>query len=193
MALRSVKDADGKGWLRVRHANGSEFPPLPQKLKVDLTRTDGGREYFTIQEGRMKGGRASVKVPAAAGSYLEPRVLHEASGTIRFDKKKEQLWYGSTGPIAAITDETNPVPDGTFNLEIPYEAHALAVTYESQSRFAKTWFRIGHEGDRFLHPGRVSAGCITVTDIPGWTAIYAYLIGRRANDTISVGIVEVTS
>jgi hypothetical protein len=42
-----------------------------------------------------------------------------------------------------------------------------------------TWFRIGHSGDRFLHPCRVSAGCVTVKDIGEWTKIYNYLINSR--------------
>ena len=86
---------------------------------------------------------------------------------------------------------SNPVPSGKHNLEIPYEAHSLGAPYQRESRYSTTWFRISHSGDRFLHPGRISAGCITVTNIKAWTRIYEYLIKARKGDNKSVGRIEV--
>ena len=56
---------------------------------------------------------------------------------------------------------------------------------------ARTWFRIGHGGDRFLHTGRASLGCITLIERNRWDALYAGLIRSRKGDGISVGTVEV--
>ena len=53
------------------------------------------------------------------------------------------------------------------------------------------WFRIGHSGDRYLHPGRVSAGCISITETARWMEIYDVLIKARKGDLMSVGILEV--
>ena len=61
----------------------------------------------------------------------------------------------------------------------------------ADSRYAKTWFRIGHSGDRYLHPGERSAGCITVKDTKRWTEIYRHLIISRKHDSRSIGVVKV--
>lgn len=57
-------------------------------------------------------------------------------------------------------------------------------------KYAKTWFRIGHEGSRFLHVGRRSLGCITVIDKEKWTDIYNHLIKSR-KDLKNIGDVTV--
>lgn len=187
MSTKHIKNADGKGWLIVKYSsNGSIYPPLPQFLRVDYLKQEGGRDYFNVLEGRSKGREASVVV----GGYLLDGDPKEPAGKIKFDRKAEKLWYGGQGPVKAITQPNNPVPLGTFDLEIPDEPHILGEPYESQTIYAKTWFRIGNSGDRYLHPGRVSAGCITIVDIPKWTDIYNYLIKRRKGDQ-SVATVEV--
>jgi hypothetical protein len=93
--------------------------------------------------------------------------------------------------VSVITDENNPQPYGVYDLEIPDEVHALGGAYESISPFAKTWFRVGHSGDRYLHTGSISAGCTTVTEVTAWTAIYNYLIARRKGDGRSVAVMRV--
>lgn len=93
--------------------------------------------------------------------------------------------------VAVVLDSSNPIPAGTWDIEIPDEFHDLGLGYSSASRFATTWFRIGHSGDRFLHPGSVTLGCATVTDVSAWTDIYNYLIFARKGDFRSVGQMEV--
>ena len=115
---------------------------------------------------------------------------YKGSANVKFDKSGGKLWYGGTGPVAAKTMNSNPVPNGTHALEIPYEPHILGETYENSAKFSKTWFRIGDSGDRFLHPGLISAGCVTVTDIKKWDSIYDYLINSRS-DKKNVGEIEV--
>jgi len=192
--FKSVTNADGKGWLLVRHSNGSIYPPLPQYLRVKHTGTSGGRENFTIKEsgrnGSLIGKTASVKQKGAGDSYLSSSMAYKGSATVEFDKGKKELRYGTAGPVAAYTLSSNPVPDGTHDLEIPYEKHPIASRYESSSKYAQTWFRLGHSGDRFLHPGTVSAGCVTVTAVSEWTKIYDYLINSR-KDNKNVGQITV--
>jgi len=50
---------------------------------------------------------------------------------------------------------------------------------------------IGHSGERYLHPGRVSAGCISITETTRWMEIYDSLIKARKGDFMSVGVLEV--
>jgi hypothetical protein len=82
-------------------------------------------------------------------------------------------------PITTVPALKNPVPVGMHDLEIPDEIHKLAQRFVSQTPFAETWFRIGHDGDRYLHPGTITEGCNTVEDIAKWTDVYNYLIKRR--------------
>lgn len=196
MAVRYVTNADGKGWLKVRYsknstANTTTYPPLPQFLRVNHQRIENGRDYFVIMAGRNKGKQASVKLKTGNISYLSPiSPFYTASAVVKFDITKGQLWYGDQGPVTAEIDSENPIPKGIYDLEIPYEPHIGGARYREQSKYVTTWFRIGHTGDRFLHPGERSAGCVTVTDIPAWTRIYEYLIRARKNDK-SVGTIEV--
>jgi hypothetical protein len=188
---RHVTNADGKGWLVVKWSSGGTVPAVPQFLRVDFIKREGGRDYFKVLEGARATMEASVVQKAGGGSYLAPGDSKEAAATLKFDRKKKQLWYGGTGPIATITHETKPVPLGVQDLEIPDEVHEKGAPYLQDSPFATTWFRIGHSGDRYLHPGLVSDGCVTVTDTKKWTEVYNYLIKRRKGDDKSVGTIEI--
>ncbi len=189
--IKHATNADGKGWLVVKWADGSSVPAIPQYLRVEHLRVQGGREYFRVLEGPRAGKEASVTQKAGGGSYLATGDPKEAAATVKLNRKTGQLWYGSVGPIATKTDPGNPVPTGTYDLEIPDEVHNLGTTYQGDSPFATTWFRVGHSGDRYLHPGRISAGCVTVTDTKKWTDVYNYLIKRRAGAGKSVGTIVV--
>ena len=212
--IAQVSNADGKGWLLVKHEspkdpNRPTFPPLPQHLKVSVSKVENGREYFRILEGRLSGTTASVKLAAGNKSYLIDLTPHTGPAYVRFNRKKNELRYGwlcggvqlgwlgfICGAIEAITDDNSPVPIGIWNLEIPYEVHNIASVYESHSPFAATWFRIASESkdrvtDRFLHPGNVTLGCVTVKTLSAWTNIYNYLIKSRKGDGKNVGIIEV--
>lgn len=189
--IKHATNADGKGWLVVKWEDGSTVPAIPQYLRVEYLRSQGGRDYFKVLEGARAGKEASVMRKAGGTSHLGDGDPKESAATVRFNRRTGQLWYGDKGPIAATTQASNPVPLGTHDLEIPDEVHSLATRYQSDSPFATTWFRVGHSGDRYLHPGRISAGCVTVTDTKKWTDVYNYLIKRRAGDRKSVGTIVV--
>ena len=190
MTIRYVSNADGKGWLTVKYSsNGSTYPPLPQLLKVEFLKTENRRDYFRILEGKNRGKEASVTRKSNRASYLG-NGSHRGSAKVVFDISGKTLSYqGKT--ITAETQASNPPPKGTYDLEIPYEVHALGRTYTGSSKYATTWFRIGHSGDRFLHPGRFSAGCVTVKALDKWTDLYLYLIKSRKGDLKSVGTIQI--
>ena len=50
---------------------------------------------------------------------------------------------------------------------------------------------MGHIGDRYLHTGQRSLGCITIIENARWLEIYNILIKARKNDFVSVGVIEV--
>jgi len=48
-----------------------------------------------------------------------------------------------------------------------------------------------HSGERYIHTGRHSLGCITVLDQKKWGEIYDMLVKARKGDSQSVGVLEV--
>jgi hypothetical protein len=231
MQIRYVTDGDGEGWLLVVPdselpetvaANPSRAWSLPMSLKVELTKIEGGRERFTILEGRYRGKLASVKVKGPGQSYLTTTGSHQRAGHVTLNRKKQHLWFGGRGPFSAFTQASHPVPIGTHDLEIPDAPHRSPVVYRGSSPYFRSWFLIGHDltKDRYLHLGFISHGCATVRPeitkrsdprlavrsddelglpTPGavppvadWTALYRYLIGCRKGDGQSVGSLVVT-
>ncbi|HEX8336387.1 MAG TPA: DUF4157 domain-containing protein [Pyrinomonadaceae bacterium] len=193
-SMKSLTDADGKGWINIKLGDGTVVAQ-PQHLKVEHTGSSGGRDQFTMKESGKNGlyidTAASVAQKSGGSSYLASGKTYKGAAKVTFDRTTKQLKYGDKGPVDTFTQDSNPVPEGTHDLEIPDEPHPGGESYESSSTFAKTWFRIGHSGDRFLHPGRVSLGCTTVRGVSEWTSIYNYLIDSR-KDTKSVGTLTVT-
>ena len=106
------------------------------------------------------------------------------------------------GTFSATTDPHNPLPNGQHAIQIPDFPHDLGRGYVGPGATkAMTWFHLGegvavpgNEGrDRYLHPGRISAGCLTVTEVRNWDALYNSLILARAGDGRNVGYVAVSS
>ncbi len=189
-----VERIEGDGWLQVKFDDSGMVWPIPEYLKVSVTESNG-RENFTILEGRFMDRTASVKRKGWQffdwdGSYFESGIPHKQAAEMTFFRKSEKLEITGLGTFKAITQPDNPVPLGTSDLEIPYEPHRLGLSYIKKAQYAKTWFRVGHSGDRFLHCGRVSAGCITVTEYEKWDLIYNHLILAR-KDAYSIGTVKV--
>ena len=183
-----VSDADGKGWLKVKLDTGI-IVSLPYMLKVSLIKETESREHFEILEGSYLGKTASVTKREGGGSYLSASEVHKTGVTVVFNKTSQELTIGSKSYFA-ITDSSNPVPSGTWSIEIPDAPHQGGHYYESSSKYATTWFRVGHSGDRYLHSGNRSAGCVTVKKLSGWDEIYNKLIRSRKNK-LSVGTLKV--
>lgn len=188
MAVKFITNPDNSGWLLVRI--GDLRVSLPRYLKVDHHATRNGRDYFRILEGAYQNQQASVAHKPDGGSYLG-RGRHLNAGQIKFNRSTNQLWYGNTGTVHTITDSGNPIPLGTHNLGIPDSPHAGGISYASRSSFTTVWFpirksRVNTSLDRYLHPGNLSAGCVTVKDVETWSAIYGYLVDRR-KDSKDVG------
>jgi len=193
---RFVANTSSRGWLTIKHEDGLTQPNvIPYALKVKLDQVKDSREYFTILEGPLAGHKASVKLADDGKSYLSPEILHTSASFLTYSKKNQTLTLDINGAktdyLITMNDE-KPIPNGKYDLEIPYEPHHRhGEPYESFSLFAKTWFRIGHTGDRYLHLGEFSDGCVTVRageNHPGaWDEIYRRLIVSRMGDSMNVG------
>lgn len=176
------------GWLKVKIIDG-EYVSLPAFFKVQSDYFESGREYFTILEGPYKDKKASVKLEDNKSWFLTDIKLGPAvhlkysisQKTLFIDNKKYQA-----------TDYTgSPWKKGWYDIELPDYPHEDPRDYINISSRFKTWFRVGHTGERYLHTGRASLGCITITEIEKWNEIYSKLIKARKGDFISVGVLEV--
>ena len=160
-----------RNWLEVR-LDTNERVSVHYGIKVEFLGRVAGRDTFNILEGTHEGKKASVSQKSASTSYLTKAIQHEPGGQVLFDLKSQQLKFGGSGPFNAFSGSGRangelytPVPVGRHELAIPaYPSGQTRVAYDTWTRFHKTWFRIGLSptGSRFLHPGQISDGCVTV-------------------------------
>lgn len=179
------------GWLNVKREGSDTVIALPEYLRVEHRASQNGRDHFSPLEGIEKGRLLSVR----SGHLRSGLPGYHAAAMLTFHVRKERLSYAGL-EVKAITHPRNPIAEGTHPVQIPDFPHAAGGGYSSVSQYAKSWFYLGHghampgNNDRYLHPGSISAGCITV-DPGAWTALYRYLILCRRGDGQTVGTVTV--
>lgn len=188
-AIKYVPDVSN-GWLKVKIAE-SEPVSLPAFLKVQSDYIESGREYFTVLEGLYRGQKASVRLDKNKRSLFLTKIEHKPSIHLQYSISKKTLIIDNKKYRAAEHAES-PWKKGRYDIELPDYPHKDPRSYIDISSRFKTWFRIGHTGERYLHTGRVSLGCITITEIEKWNEIYDKLIKARKGDFLSVGVLEVT-
>lgn len=195
MEMRYIS-TDISGWLRVKLEPAGNIIPLPQYLKVSYRERKNNRDYFHINEGIYKGKEASVSIKSTTTSWLaSPLPNYNEGAHLTFIIKEKKL-ITPIGSFNAFTDE-NPIEPGSYPIQIPDFPHSIGEAYTPIASKAISWFYLGvghavkNNNDRYLHPGRVSLGCITITDISKWDSLYNYLIKCRTNGGINVGSVTV--
>jgi len=207
--VRYLPEQDGQGFVDVRMTATGEIIALPGYLKLNYlgikVLNGQQRDYFIPFEGKWKNRELSVTRKSDGGSYLVTGNIL-GSAKIIFNPVKANLWYGEgsarVGPIftqGSGTPNSTPLRDGVYEISVPDEPHNAGNTYLSQSSYARLWYPIpldqnqdGVPDERFLHCGSVSAGCVTVRDVPQWTGIYRYLYNRRLREDV-VGTITVNS
>lgn len=186
-AIKYIPDIDN-GWLKVKTADGN-IVYLPAFLKVQSEYIERGREYFKILEGSYKDQKASIELNDNKSWFLTD-IEHQPPIHLKYSISQKALYIGNSKYQA--TDHTDsPWKKGWYDIELPDYPHKDYRDYVKISSRFKTWFRIGHDGERYLHTGRASLGCITITEIEKWNEIYNKLIKARKGDFISVGVLEV--
>lgn len=196
MEMRYIA-TDESGWLRVKLEPSGSIVPLPQYLKVTFLERRSGRDHFKVDEGVYKDKIASVSQRSGSSSWLgKPRPGYKKEVSLTF-KKSEGNLTTPIGTFKAITAPENPIPNGVYPIQLPDFPHDLGNLYVSLASKAMTWFYLGTgnakpgDNDRYLHPGRVSAGCVTVTEVSKWDSLYAVLILSRATGGKDVGTITV--
>ncbi|OGY91429.1 MAG: hypothetical protein A3H70_00185 [Candidatus Komeilibacteria bacterium RIFCSPLOWO2_02_FULL_48_11] len=187
-AIRYVQD-EGDGWLKVVMEDRGVTESMPAYLKVKVERVDAKREYFTILEGPHRGKFASVALHADGSSRFISNIEHEPLARAMYSiSQKTFIIQGKK--YKTVDYPESPWKKGLYDIEIPDYPHQGGARYPEAQR-AKIWFRIGHSGERYLHAGGRSLGCMTVIETKRWMEIYNSLIKARKGDFMSVGALEV--
>ena len=209
--IRYLPEDGGQGFIDVIMTATGQRIALPGYLKLNYlgikVLNGKKRDYFIPYEGRWKNRELSVTRKSDGGSYLVTGYILGPAKII-FNPVKANLWYGEgssrVGPIFAQGSSpdipgSKPLRDGVYEISIPDEPHPDGDPYLSQSSYARLWYPIpadqdrdGDDDERFLHCGAVSAGCVTVRDVPQWTGICKYLYNRRLKNGV-VGTITVNS
>ena len=190
---RYVKAASSDGWLLVKPEPVGVNIALPEYLAVELSSSKNGRDYFTVLEGVHAGKSFSV----LAGYLQQGNPGYKPAANLHFNIGKQLLNFPG-GQVKAITSPQNPITPGSHPIQIPDFPHDLGIPHLAQSPYAKNWFYLGHgaatpgNNDRYLHTGRVSAGCVTV-DPASWTVLYRSLILCRSGNGPTVGAINVVA
>lgn len=177
------------GWLKVEFAAGKK-ESLPAFLRVELLRSERGRDYFTILEGPYRTKNASVSRKSNNLSCLQSKIL--VRGPVFATYSISSRILNVNGKKYKTTDfESEKWKIGVYDIEIPDAPHGGGTRYTDKAKFAKVWFRIGHKGAKYLHTGMHSLGCITVLKQDKWDEIYHEIIKARKGDGVSVGTLTV--
>lgn len=180
---------DEGGWLNALPDNSKEIINLPLHLKVRLERTENGRQYFTIMEGASQGVKASVELDSDGKSYFSSKNFHTAPVSITYSISKKTARFRNK-VYMTIDYPDSPWEKGFYDIEIPDYSHGGGNNYP-ESELATVWFRIGHDGKRYFHPGKYSLGCMTLTQIDRWDELCSILLKARKGDGKSIGTLEV--
>ena len=186
--IRYVEEEKG-GWLNALPENKRKDIGIPKHLKLLLHSVDLKREYFTIKEGVLRDMKASVVLKKNGTSYLSSKNSRSEIVQLSYSISKKILKF--QGKIYHAVDyENSSWKKGFYDIEIPDHPHPGGLLYP-ESQYATVWFRIGHTGDRYLHTGTRSAGCITLVEQKKWDQLYRVLVGARKGDSMSIGVLEV--
>lgn len=186
MCVPKTKD----GWLKVELKKDKSIVNLPTFLQVKIEGVVGKREYFKILEGAYRGESATVKLLPDGSSQFTSITEYAPMAFAKYSISKKIFIF--EGKEYSATDHPDtPWKKGIYDIEIPSCPKKLGERYLDRAKFAKVWFLIGHAGERFLHPGKVSLGCMTITDIKKWDSLCETLLKSRKGDFMSVGVVEV--
>ena len=179
---------ENDGWLVINIKGSKSVESLPAYLKVRVDRTDEKREYFTILEGSYRGKVASVKLKTDGSSQFVSDISHEPEIYATYSISKK-IFTLKGKKYETVDYSASQWRKGLYDIEIPDAPHGDRLN--NTIKRASTWFRVGHIGDRYLHTGQRSLGCITIIENARWLEIYNILIKARKNDFVSVGVIEV--
>lgn len=183
----------GDGWLEVSPGRGGRNFSIPYYTKVRLEKEERNRQHFTILEGAHRGTRASVRSDDDGSSFLQGENPHTAPVHFVYSLSTRILKF-KTKRYKTIDykDDEDPWERRLYDIAIPDAPHAGGRAYLGQAALALVWLKVSHRDDkRYLHPGKYTLGCITLTEIERWDEVCKVLLKARKGDGRSVGVVEI--
>ncbi len=176
------------GWFIYYKGANKAKTSLPSYLKIHFDKMESNKEYFTVMEGVLQGEQFWSSAGREELSLLDKNPQTGPVDLIYSISKKTLTLNNKT----YLTTDSPSAPwiEGLYDIEIPDYPHEGGLYYED-SKYARVWFRIGHSGDRYLHTGAHSLGCMTVIEIKKWDEIFGILIKARKGDGKSVGVLKV--
>ncbi|MFA6375787.1 MAG: hypothetical protein WCX69_00090 [Candidatus Paceibacterota bacterium] len=190
MAQYVPDNDDNKGWLNIILESDKTFVSIPAYTKIKTEKIEKKREYFIPLEGAYRGKLATVKLTDDGTSQFISGIVHKPMAHAQYSISQKILSLGDKKYKAADHPDS-PWKKGLYDIEIPDYPHQGGARYQKDAPRAKTWFRVGHSGARYLHTGMQSLGCLTVVEVSRWAEIYNALIKARKGDSASVGVLEV--
>lgn len=181
------------GWTVVRKEDDKVKIGLPAYLKVKLEKQDAKRQHFLITEGSWRGIMASVEIQKDGTSYLESinkqidpvHLIYSRSQKIL--KFKNEIYQ-----VRGYENDPQPWRNTLYDIEIPDYYHKGGRYYLDRAQLAPVWFKTTHpSGNRYVHPGTYSLGCVTLTEIERWDELCKIFMRARKGDGKSIGVLEV--
>lgn len=182
--------SDTGGWLSVKRTDGKEDISLPTYLKVRLDDIQAKHESLTIEEGHFKGVQVVAKMRTTGMSYFLRDDPQTGPVSLFYSLSKKTLKLGKE-TYKTTDDPHEPWKTGIYDIEIPDAPHRGGKKYP-ELKYPFTWFLIGHTGNRYLHTGVVSKGCITVIERNRWDSLCDILMRARKGDGLSIGTLTIT-
>lgn len=180
--IKNMKD----GWLVVK-VDDAEIS-IPSFLKVQYEFTKQNREYFKILEGVHKDKIGSVKIDG--GPYLLSDFSYYKGASIEYSNRTKTLRVNNQKYIT-VNYHTEPWPTGIYDILMPDYPHLGGEIYLKVAEKAKVWFRIGKDGEKYIHTGQVSLGCITLVEHNKWDDLCELLMKSRIGDGKNIGMLKV--
>lgn len=188
-AIKYVSD-DDDGWVEAVIENKHAKDSLPAYLKVKIERADAKQEYIRILEGPYRGKMASVEFKNDGSSKFITKINHKPMARATYSISKK-IFILNGKKYNTVDYPESLWKKGLYDIEMPDYPHRGGRNYLNESERAMTWFKIGHDSEKYLHTGGRSLGCITIVETKHWMEIYSALIKARKSDFISVGVLEV--
>jgi len=178
------------GWLVVNIKGLKEPQGIPAYLRVQVHKSDKNFDYFTILEGAYKNKTGRVSKKPNGSSYFSIGILDRNKDVQAYYSISKKEFYLNGKSYKVIEYPGKPWEKRLYDIEIPDAPHGGGLNYPESAK-ATVWVRIGHTGDRYLHTGQHTLGCMTIIETNRWNEIFETLIQARKSDNQSVGTLEV--
>ncbi len=194
-AIGPTESINSRDWMRVKLGDGEAY--LPYGTRVELLRTESGRDHFKVKDFlHWAGKEGSVSRKANGASRLVDPLEYLGPAKISWNglEGKATVSVPSAPQISSITTDgitITQVPDGTYKIRPKYSD--AAIPHVGVAPHATSWWLIEHQPERgfSFHTGARTLGCITVTDRPVWERIYGILVRCRTGDSKYSGEIEI--